>query len=126
MAPTYAHGKICYIEMPANDIAESAKFYQDVFGWTTRQRGDGTVAFDDGVGEVSGTWVLDRPPATESGLMMSIMVADADATVEALTAAGGTIVQPVNPDEREIYALFQDPAGNVIGIYQQRGLDADG
>ena len=37
-------------------------------------------------------------------------------------AAGGEIVQPVNPDEREVYALFRDPAGNVLGIYQQAGL----
>jgi predicted enzyme related to lactoylglutathione lyase len=37
-------------------------------------------------------------------------------------AAGGEIVQPVNPDEREVYALFRDPAGNILSIYQQSGL----
>ena len=51
------NGKICYIEIPAIDINASAGFYQAVFGWRTRQRGDGQLAFDDGV-EVSGTWVL--------------------------------------------------------------------
>ena len=30
--PTYANGKICYIEMPATDIARSADFYKRVFG----------------------------------------------------------------------------------------------
>jgi predicted enzyme related to lactoylglutathione lyase len=63
MPPTFANGKICYIEMPATDIAWSAEFYKQVFGWTIRKRGDGGTAFDDTTGEVSGTWVLGRPPA---------------------------------------------------------------
>ena len=50
------------------------------------------------------------------------MVANAATTIAAIIAAGGEIVQPVNPDEREVYALFHDPAGNILGIYQQAGL----
>ncbi len=121
-SPNYRTGKICYIEIPAKDIAESAHFYQQVFGWHTRQRSDGSTAFDDTVGEVSGTWVLGRPPSTDPGLIVSIMVANAATTIKAIIAAGGKIVQPVNPDEQEVYALFSDPAGNVLGIYQQTGL----
>ena len=49
MPPTLGNGKICYIEIPAVDIQRSADFYSAVFGWTTRQRGDGRLAFDDGV-----------------------------------------------------------------------------
>lgn len=121
-SPNYRTGKICYIEIPAIDILESAQFYQQVFGWHTRQHGDGSTAFDDTTGEVSGMWVLGRPPSADPGLIVSIMVADAATTIEAIIAAGGTIVQPVNPDEQEIYAHFRDPAGNVLGIYQQAGL----
>ena len=58
MAPTYANGKICYIEIPSTDIARSADFYNRVFGWGIRKRGDGSTAFDDTTGEVSGSWVL--------------------------------------------------------------------
>ena len=50
------------------------------------------------------------------------MVASAATTIAAIIAAGGEIVQPVNPDEREVYALFRDPAGNILDIYQQAGL----
>ena len=121
-SPNYRTGKICYIEIPAIDISESSQFYQQVFGWHVRQRGDGSTAFDDTVGEVSGTWVLGRPPSTDPGLIVSIMVASAATTIEAIIAAGGEIVQPVNPDEHEVYALFRDPAGNILGIYQQSGL----
>jgi predicted enzyme related to lactoylglutathione lyase len=121
-SPHYRTGKICYIEIPAIDISQSAQFYQRVFGWHVRQRNDGSTAFDDTTGEVSGMWVLGRPPSNVPGLLVSIMVASAAATIEAIIAAGGEIVQPVNPDEREVYALFRDPAGNILSIYQQSGL----
>ena len=121
MAPTYAQGKICYIEMPAADIERSADFYQKVFGWNVRTRGDGRLAFDDGVGEVSGTWVTGRPPAATPGFMIYIMVSDAAAVCEAVAANGCEIVQPIGGDAPEITARFLDPGGNIVGIYQERG-----
>ena len=119
MPPTMANGKICYIQMPAQDIAGSADFYRTVFGWTIRTRGDGSTAFDDGVGEVSGTWVLGRPPQGAPGLLVYIMVDDAAATLDAIVAHGGTVVQPIGGDAPEITARFKDPAGNILGLYQQ-------
>jgi hypothetical protein len=118
--PTYANGKICYIEMPAMDIARSADFYRKSFGWNIRQRGDGSTSFDDGVGEVSGTWVLRRPPSATPGLLIYIMVDSVAAAVESIVANGGEIVQPIGADAPEITARFRDPGGNVVGLYQQR------
>jgi uncharacterized protein len=120
--PHNATGKICYIEMPATDIRRSADFYTRAFGWKTHQRGDGALAFDDTVGGVSGTWVLGRPPSAEPGVMIYIMVADAARSVDGVLAAGGEIVQPIHPNQHEVVARFRDPAGNVLGIYQQPGL----
>jgi predicted enzyme related to lactoylglutathione lyase len=119
MAPTFANGKICYIEMPAADIARSADFYKQVFGWAVRKRGDSSTAFDDSVGEVSGTWVLGRPPAAKPGLLVYIMVDSVATTIDAVVAHGGEIVQPIGADAPEITARFRDPGGNVIGLYQQ-------
>ena len=119
MPPTFANGKICYIEIPAIDIARSAEFYQRAFGWKIRKRGDGSTAFDDGVGEVSGAWILGRPPAAQPGLMVYIMVDSVAATVEAIVADGGEIVQPIGADAPEITARFRDPGGNVLGLYQE-------
>jgi len=120
MPPTTANGKICYIEMPATDIARSAAFYEKVFSWKMRTRGDGHVAFDDTVGEVSGSFVLGRPPSSgKPGLLVYVMVDSVAATLDAIVAGGGTIVQPIGADAPEITARFSDPAGNVIGLYQQ-------
>jgi predicted enzyme related to lactoylglutathione lyase len=119
MPSTLRNGKICYIQIPATDIARSADFYHHVFGWNIRSRGDGHTAFDDAVGEVSGEWVLDRPPATLPGLLVYIMVDSVAATVDLIMANGGEIVQPVGGDAPEITARFRDPGGNVLGIYQE-------
>jgi len=120
MPPTLSNGKICYIEIPATDIARSSEFYKRVFGWSIRQREDGRSAFDDGVGEVSGTWVLGRAPAASPGLLIYVMVDSVAATVDAVVANGGEIVQPIGADAPEITARFRDPAGNVLGLYQQQ------
>lgn len=120
MPPTFANGKICYIEIPATDIAASSDFYRKVFGWNIRIRDNGSTAFDDSVGEVSGTWILGRPPASEPGLMVYMMVDSVSATLDLIVANGGKIVQPIGADAPEITARFRDPAGNVLGLYQER------
>jgi predicted enzyme related to lactoylglutathione lyase len=119
MPPTLANGKICYVEIPAVDVRRSAEFYDKVFGWRVRQRGDGSIAFDDGADEVSGTRVLQRPPSTSPGLLIYIMVDSVAAPIDAVLAHGGELVQPIGLDAPEITARFRDPAGNVLGLYQE-------
>ncbi len=115
------NGKVCYIEIPTSDIRRSSTFYSTVFGWQLRQRGDGSIAFDDTTGEVSGTWVLGRPASSNPGLLLYIMVDSVAVTVDAVVANGGEIVQAMGGDAPEITARFRDPGGNVIGLYQEPG-----
>ena len=117
--PTLSNGKICYIEIPAIEIDTSASFFKEVFGWRIRQRGDGHLAFDDTVGQVSGTWVVGRKPSTEAGLLIYIMVDSVAAAIDSVIANGGKIVQPIGMDAPEITARFSDPAGNILGLYQE-------
>jgi predicted enzyme related to lactoylglutathione lyase len=122
--PDYRTGKICYLELPAVDPAASADFYNRVFGWSLRRRGDGAIAFDDTVGGVSGTFVTGREPAGAPGAVLYVMVADARVACAAVMEAGGRIVHESPPDFPEVFAWFADPVGNVLGIYQQAGLAA--
>ncbi len=117
--PHYANGKICYLELPSRDIHESSTFYHEVFDWKIRRRNDGSVAFDDGVNEVSGTWRTDRKPTTETGMLLHIMVDDIEITIKKILERGGTIVRPLGLDAPEITAWFQDLSGNILGLYQE-------
>src|ERR1044072_5159176 len=98
------HGKICYIEIPATDVQRSSQFYAAVLGWQLRQRGDGTIAFDDASGAVSGTWVVGRPPSTAPGLLTYIWCDSVAATIDAILVHGGELVQPIGADAPEITA----------------------
>lgn len=118
--PKWRTGKICYIEIPAAEVARSAEFYQRAFGWRMMTR-DGATSFDDTVGQVSGTFVTGRPPATEPGFGIYIMVADVRAALDAIAAAGGKTVHLGRAGDG-VFALFSDPAGNILGIYQPPGL----
>jgi predicted enzyme related to lactoylglutathione lyase len=114
------NGKICYAEIPATDPAASAAFYTGVFGWPSRTRGDGTTAFDDTTGEVSGAYVTGRRPAGEPGLLLYVMVDSVERAVGAVIEHGGEVVQPIGADAPEITARFRDPGGNIVGLYQER------
>jgi len=120
MPPTLAHGKICYLEIPAIDVERSAAFYRAVAGWQIRERDDGRLAFDDGVGEVSGAWIVGRAPASAPGMPVYIMVDDVASALDLVVTHGGEIVQPIGADAPETTARFKDPAGNILGLYQQR------
>jgi len=120
--PTFRTGKICSLEMPARDVPEAATFYERAFGWNIRFRDTDRPSFDDPTGEVSGAWVRDRTPDPEPGVLAYIMVADAAAAVDAVVAPGGTVVLPAGTYGTEVLATFLDPAGNLLGIYQQPGL----
>jgi len=118
--PTFGNGKICYLEIPSADPKASANFYQTVFGWSVRDDNDGQLSFDDGVMEVSGTWVTGVKPASEAGIVISIMVSDTYATIALIEKNGGAIVLPVDESISQKFARFTDPYGNILGLYQHK------
>ena len=101
--PTSRNGKICYIEFPAADVKRSAEFYEKVFGWNVRRRSNGQLAFDDTVGEVSGTWVTGRPASAAPGLLFYIMVDSVEATVER-SSRSVTVATRSSPAARSVAA----------------------
>ena len=113
------NGKVCYIQIPTNNVAQSASFYKNVFGWNIRTRTDGSIAFDDVTNGVSGSWIPERKPHTDSGLRIYIMVDDVATTLETIVANGGKVVEAISGKSPEYVATFSDPSGNIFGIGQE-------
>jgi len=115
------NGKICYLEIPTTNVDTSVGFYSEIFTWKIRVRGDGQRAFDDSTGAVSGTWLLNRTPARDNGILIYIMVDDISATLDAVSKSGGEVVTPRTAIGRgnEAFATFRDPSGNLLGLYQE-------
>jgi uncharacterized protein len=117
-----AHGKICYLEIPAKTADASADFYSRMFGWRVRKRGDGELAFDDANG-VSGTWVKESDHTREERTRIYIMVDDIADTLKRIEAAGGRVLTPRTDigSGMGAFAVFADPVGNEFGLYEEPG-----
>jgi predicted enzyme related to lactoylglutathione lyase len=63
-------------------------------------------------------WVLDREPATNQGLLISIMVDSISDTLKLIEENNGKVVQLPDNSSSEVIARFSDPAGNVFCLYQ--------
>jgi predicted enzyme related to lactoylglutathione lyase len=117
---TMPHGKICYLEIPANTAEASADFYKGIFGWSVRKRGDGELAFDD-TGGVSGTWVKESDRTPDERTRVYIMVDSVAESLRRIEAAGGRVLTPrkdIGPG-LGAFAAFTDPVGNEFGLYEE-------
>ena len=115
----FGHGRLSYIQIPANNVQESARFYANVFGWQVRGGSDNHLSFTDATGDMIGAWVTDRAISREPGVLPYIYVHGIDAALERIKASGGQVVKPAYPEGDLWVATFRDPAGNVIGVWQQ-------
>ena len=113
------HGGLSYLHLPAVDVQQSAAFYEQVFGWKIRERETDHPRFDDGTGHVSGAWVTDQAISREPGLLPYISVDHIDDTIKQVEALGGEIVKAPYPEGNLWVATFRDPAGNVLGLWQE-------
>jgi uncharacterized protein len=111
-------GGISYLRVPAKDPRESASFYAEVFGWKVDANRD-EPSFEDGTGHVIGHFVTDVPVAGEAGILPYVFVEQVDDTLAKVLARGGEVATPPYPEGDLRVATFKDPAGNVIGVWQQ-------
>jgi uncharacterized protein len=112
------HGHVSFLRIPAIDPTKSAAFYQAVFGWHVEPRNRGEYSFDIRDGAMIGRWATDLAIATEPGMLPYIYVDRIDEVVERVVKQGGQVIQsPVLEGDTRV-GKIQDPAGNVLGIWQ--------
>ncbi|MBO0708885.1 MAG: VOC family protein [Candidatus Dormibacteraeota bacterium] len=110
---------ISYLHIPATDPAASARFYQAAFSWAVYNLEGPEPGFEDGTGHVAGAWVRDQAVQREAGLLLYIYVDDAEAAARRIVDAGGEMVEGPRPEGTLRVGTFRDPAGNLLGIWQE-------
>ncbi len=115
----FGPGRLSYMQVPAIDVRVSAGFYESVFGWQARGDGIDHLGFTDATGDMIGAWVTGRAISREPGILPYISVLGIDRVLEQVAANGGEIVKPPYPEGELWVATFRDPAGNVLGVWQQ-------
>ena len=116
---------IDYVELSVTDMAAARDFYGAAFGWTFTSYGDGysgirTSAESDG--DEAGGLALTEGESSggrRGGPLVLLFSDDLDATLAAVTAAGGEIVNgPYDfPGGRRFH--FVDLSGNELGVWAE-------
>ena len=119
-AMTNIHHAIDYVELPARDLPATRAFYEKAFDWRFNEYGPeyAGIRAPSGEGEVGG---LDGTVGPDRRAPLVLLYSDdLDATVEAVKAAGGTVVQePYEfPGGRRFH--FTDPGGTELGVYSSK------
>jgi predicted enzyme related to lactoylglutathione lyase len=117
-----ANGDIGWLELPGgNDCRRTGRFYARVFGWQVDDDGK-TVWFREASGTLGGAFRGDLP-AAETGPILYLLVTDATAALDRITDEEGATIMPrsrIAPGAGH-RALFRDPAGTTMGLYEPEG-----
>ena len=110
--------RLNYLELPVGDIAVAQGFYADAFGWTFTGFGPTYAATTTGDTDIG----FQADPAEKpTQLLPVIEVADLDAVLARVEAAGATITRAIFafPGGRRFH--FRDPAGHELAAMQAAG-----
>ena len=123
----YAPGTPSWVDLGTPDMDRTVSFYSEVFGWdipespVADQTGGYRTASSGGksVGGVMPLMQEGQPPVWST----YVSVDDADATVAKVTEAGGTVIAgPMDVMELGRMAVFMDPTGAAVGIWQPKEM----
>lgn len=112
------HHRIDYIELTVGDVAVAKAFYAAAFGWAFTDYGPDYAGIQGGALEQGG--LCKGEPASATGGPLVLLYSDQlEATLAAVSQAGGRIVQEIFsfPGGRRFH--FSDPSGNVLGVWSQ-------
>jgi predicted enzyme related to lactoylglutathione lyase len=123
----YAPGTPNWVDLATTDVAGAKAFYGGLFGWAfhdeaTDQGSDYTMCLRNGV-PVAGM-MPQSPDMAAAGLpslwTSYVSVTDVDATLEAVAAAGGSVMMPaMTVMEAGRMAMIGDPTGAVIALWEK-------
>lgn len=122
---SYLPGEPSWVEVTTTDLEASIAFYSALLGWQMQrggaEMGHYTVALKDGRA------VCGLTPMAQEGQPVAwtayLNVEDADATAELVTAHGGTTyLPPMDVMDLGRMAVFGDPTGAAIAVWQPRGM----
>lgn len=118
---SYQHGVPSWIDHNGPDPAKASEFYRALFGWDIMEGGPEFGGYNLATKEgkpVAGIGPQMGGPGPSSWATY-VNVDSADDVTEKVLAHGGTVlVQPMDVMDQGRMAVFADPAGAVIGIWQ--------
>ena len=107
--------RINYVELAVGDVGAAKAFYEAAFGWSLAAFGPSYAATTTGDVDLG---LQGDPTEAPAAPLAVIEVSGLDDWPDRVTAAGGTVVQPIFafPGGRRFH--FRDPSGNELAIVE--------
>jgi predicted enzyme related to lactoylglutathione lyase len=117
-----------WIEIRTRDVEKTANFCEKLFGWRTVRK-ETTEGLDYWIFDTGdtprienirrgGMWA--RPEGEDLGVVVYIAVDDIEAILDNVLELGGRVVMPKTPQGPSFRAYFEDPSGNLFGLWEER------
>ncbi|KAK6329769.1 hypothetical protein TWF696_003632 [Orbilia brochopaga] len=120
-------GSVCWIQIPAVDVARGKKFYEDAFDFSFKPNPEGYKEEDIAMftlNQMGGMLTGGICKAVENstpggGTVLYFMVEDVDKALAKIEGLGGKTREAKKPEGKHgLMGLFEDTEGNVHGVYQ--------
>jgi predicted enzyme related to lactoylglutathione lyase len=119
---SYEPGVPSWVDLGTADTAKAAEFYSALFGWTVQEGPPEAGGY--AIAELRGRPVAGLGPQQNPGPPVwatYVNVDDADKAAAKVAAAGGmTFVEPMDVLDVGRMAVFADPLGAVISVWQAK------
>ncbi|WP_062210905.1 VOC family protein [Demequina oxidasica] len=114
-----AHGDITHIDIPVAELGAASQFYSDLFGWKIAEiPGFEGYPMWSAPNGISGGGLAPRSEGFTQPRSY-VEVDSIDDTLAAAVAAGATVTMAKDQiSETSWWAVFNDPDGNSIGLYE--------
>jgi predicted enzyme related to lactoylglutathione lyase len=111
--------KINYLELPGDNFAVLAAFYEAVFSWKFTAYGPDYLAFTDGLLD-GGFYKSALQSQVERGATLIVLYAtDLKAILDSVATAGGIITQDIFEFPGGYRFHFHDPHGNEMAVWSE-------
>jgi predicted enzyme related to lactoylglutathione lyase len=109
---------LAHVEIPSTDLERSKDFFTKLFGWEFKAFGNGYLLYNTHKGFTVGLRKSDSIAKGDTTIF-HIRVNSVEEYLNKAKESGGDIFRgkTIIP-AMGAYALFKDPDGNVIGLYQ--------
>ncbi len=109
---------IVHVEFSSRDLAESGKFYQDLFGWKITPVPEMNYALWEADAGPGGGFNPLGEHANAGEVLVYVDSDDIEADLKTARSLGATILQ----EKMEIpgqgwFGVFKDPTGNMVALY---------
>lgn len=116
-------GMFCWEELMSTDPEASAKFYQEVYGYTLESMDMGPIGTYRMLkrGDLAVAGIMKTPPEAPQGTywMSYIAADDVDSTTGRVEKLGGRVlVPPTDIPEIGRFSAVQDPAGTAVALFK--------